>query len=96
MFASQRVTLDKGISKIPLMELKSITNEKEFVLSESSAITAAQEILIPAAVSQDEAICVQGDDAKRAWSEYGKGKWESGKRGKEETGDRKSIFLALS
>lgn len=56
------------------MELKSITNEKEFVLSESSAITAAQEILIPAAVSQDEAICVQGDDAKRAWSEYGKGK----------------------
>lgn len=84
MFASQRVTLDKGISKMPVMELKSITNEQEFVLSDSSAITVTQAILIPAAVSQDEAICVQGDDAKRAWSEYGKGKVEGEGRKKQE------------
>lgn len=56
-------------------------------MSESSAITAAQEIVMPAAPGQDEAVCVRGADAERAGCECGRKISKGG--GRKETGDRK-------
>lgn len=65
---------------------------QEFVLSERSAISAAQEILMPAALCRDEAVCVRGDDAERTWCEC---RWETGLKVEEEGENKQDITTHL-